>query len=67
MPIRIGQRVRLCSTGEVGVVVWLWHSEEIDATDTYVAFFGDQFPTGAPSEKPYVLRYAASSLVPYDL
>jgi hypothetical protein len=30
--------------------------------DCYVAFFGAEFPDGMPSEKPYVLRYAATSL-----
>lgn len=30
--------------------------------DCYVAFFGDEFPNGKPSEKPYVLRYAVTSL-----
>jgi hypothetical protein len=62
MPFRIGQRVRLSSTGEVGLVVWLWHNSEIDTTDAYVAFFGAEWPVGEPSEKPYVLRYLASSL-----
>jgi hypothetical protein len=47
---------------EFGVVVHCWMSDEIGGYDCYVAFFGDEFPSGAPNQKPYVLRYAASSL-----
>jgi hypothetical protein len=47
---------------EFGVVVHCWMSEEIEACDCYVAFFGNEFPSGHPKQKPYVLRYAASSL-----
>lgn len=61
MPLRNGQKVRLTSTGEVGVVVWTWRDEHGDA-DAYVAFFGEAFPDGAPAEPPYVLRYYESSL-----
>jgi hypothetical protein len=65
-----GTRVRLDSlfneddtiTEEFGVVVHCWLSDEIGMFDCYVAFFGDQFPDGQPTEKPYVLRYAARSL-----
>jgi hypothetical protein len=49
-------------TSEFGVVVHCWLDEEIGVFDCYVAFFGDGFPDGKPSEKPYVLRYAATSL-----
>ena len=47
---------------EYGVVVHCWEDHEIQAYDCYVAFFGGAFPSGAPEEKPYVLRYAAVSL-----
>jgi hypothetical protein len=47
---------------ELGVIVHCWMSEEIGGYDCYVAFFGNEFPSGCPKEKPYVLRYAASSL-----
>lgn len=48
---------------EYGVVVHSWHCEEIGAADCYVAFFGEALPTGRPTQKPYVLRYAVRSLV----
>ncbi|MDT8760412.1 hypothetical protein MZO42_17050 [Sphingomonas psychrotolerans] len=65
-----GTRVRLdalvndadITTSEFGVVVHCWRDEEIGMYDCYVAFFGDQFADGEPEEKPYVLRYAATSL-----
>lgn len=65
-----GTRVRLDSylnggdvlTPEFGVVIHCWFSDEIAVFDCYVAFFGDAFPDGSPTEKPYVLRYAARSL-----
>ena len=47
---------------EYGVVVHCWHNPDIDAADCYVAFFGREVPTGSPTEKPYVLKYAADSL-----
>jgi hypothetical protein len=47
---------------EFGVVVHCWMSEELGGYDCYVAFFGNEFPSGRPKQKPYVLRYAASSL-----
>jgi len=47
---------------EFGVVVHCWMSEEIGGYDCYVAFFGSEFPSGTPRTKPYILRYAASSL-----
>ncbi len=47
---------------EYGVVIHCWHDDEIGAYDCYVAFFGSALPAGKPDEKPYVLRYAASSL-----
>jgi len=65
-----GTRVRLDSivngddepTPEFGVVVHCWLDDEIGMFDCYVAFFGTKFPDGQPSDKPYVLRYAATSL-----
>ncbi|MBR2268738.1 MAG: hypothetical protein IJ918_10740 [Sphingobium sp.] len=65
-----GTRVRLDSlvndegavTTELGVVVHCWRDDEIGMFDCYVAFFGASFPQGRPEEKPYVLRYAATSL-----
>jgi hypothetical protein len=56
-----GQRVKHRDTGEVGIVVHAW--KDADGTiDAYVAFFGEEFPEGAPAEKPYVLRYLESTL-----
>jgi hypothetical protein len=65
-----GTRVRLdafvndddTTTSEFGVVVHCWLDEEIGMFDCYVAFFGGSFPEGKPEEKPYVLRYGATSL-----
>jgi hypothetical protein len=53
-----------CEEGgpEYGVVVHCWLDEQIGSYDCYVAFFGDQQPTGMPTEKPYVLRYSAGCL-----
>jgi hypothetical protein len=48
MPLRNGQKVRLTSTSEVGVVVGTWRDEHGGA-DAYVAFFGEAFPDGAPA------------------
>jgi hypothetical protein len=47
---------------ELGVVIHCWLDQELGEHDCYVAFFGDALPEGQPSEKPYVLRYAARSL-----
>jgi hypothetical protein len=47
---------------EYGVVVHCWLEEEFGSYDCYVAFFGNQQPAGAPVERPYVLRYASTSL-----
>ena len=65
-----GQKVRLRSTGEVGIVVWTWQNEQ-DDTDVYVAFFGNEFPeskyVGSTSpKKPYILRYYESNLERID-
>ncbi|WP_255586815.1 hypothetical protein [Hephaestia mangrovi] len=66
-----GTRVRLDSlvdddgqpTPEFGIVVHCWLDDGIGMFDCYVAFFGNALPEGKPSEKPYVLRYAATSLM----
>jgi hypothetical protein len=47
---------------EYGVIVHCWDDAEIGGYDCYVAFFGSAVPAGKPEEKPYVLRYAATSL-----
>ena len=47
---------------EYGVVVHCWFNDEIGIHDCYVAFFGNEQPVGRPSEKPYILRYASTSL-----
>jgi hypothetical protein len=47
---------------EYGIVVHCWNSDEISAYDCYVAFFGPVRPVGAPTERPYILRYAVTSL-----
>lgn len=61
----VGDRVRLQSTGECGIVVSSWTADELSGiTDCYVAFFGRSFPSRdqRPTQVPYVLRYAATSL-----
>lgn len=60
----IGDLVVLESSTEVGVIVWSWYNEEIYSYDYYVAFFGASLPHGEPTEKPYILRYAETSLKP---
>lgn len=61
-----GTRVALLSRPdagpEQGVVIHCWGNDEIDAYDCYVAFFGVEMLPREPAVKPYVLRYAASSL-----
>lgn len=61
-----GTRVRLINqmdgSWEDGVVVHCWVDAEIGFHDCYVAFFGSTIPDGKPDEKPYVLRYSATSL-----
>jgi len=65
-----GTRVQLDSLingdtrqSELGVVVHCWLDDEIQMYDCYVAFFGAEFPNGKPVDKPYILRFAAASLV----
>ena len=62
--IPVGTKVRLPSTGEVGIVIHTWLDAEMQCADCYVAFFGQSFPAGKPDEIPYVLRYLATSLEP---
>ena len=57
-----GTKVKLISTGEVGVVVHSWKNGELDAIDYHIAFYGNEFPVAKPKEPPYVLRYLESSL-----
>ena len=61
----VGQRVRHGGTGEVGVLIHLWFDPDMGCDDAYVAFLGDVFPQGKPNQRPYVLRYATSSLENY--
>ena len=51
---------------EYGVVVHCWPDDDIHAYDCYVAFFGNAPPSGKPTEKPYILRYASVSLKVVD-
>jgi hypothetical protein len=51
---------------EYGVVVHCWFDEDFDFYDCYIAFFGDQQPSGKPTDRPYILRYASTSLVVLD-
>jgi len=59
-----------CEDGpEYGVVVYCWPVDlggGFMIYDCYVAFFGKEIPKGAPEERPYVLRYASTSLVVLD-
>ena len=60
-----GEKVILASSGECGIIVHSWASDELgEDEDCYVAFFGTAFPPPgiAPRQIPYILRYAASSL-----
>ena len=65
--LQVGTKVRydglVDGVPEYGVVVHCWMSEDIGGYDCYVAFFGSELPNGLPKTKPYVLRYAASSLI----
>lgn len=64
-PVVLGVHGR--STSEYGVVVHCWFDSEFGFHDCYVAFFGEHLPNGRPSEKPYILRYASTSLIATDL
>ena len=59
-----GDRVRLVSTDECGVVLHTWRDTETDLDDCYVAFFGSELPSSdsRPSRIPYVLRHSSLSL-----
>ena len=65
-----GTKVRLGGLAddapEYGVVVHCWIDDVLNAYDCHVAFYGEALPQGAPTEKPYVLRYASVSLVVID-
>lgn len=60
--IKPGTKVRLPSTGEYGIVVHCWYSEEIYDYDCYVAFYGTSFPDDKTDCRPYIFRYAAVAL-----
>ncbi|MGK7939002.1 MAG: DUF6745 domain-containing protein [Crocosphaera sp.] len=57
-----GTKVKLPSTGEYGIVVHCWYSNEIYDFDCYVAFYGTSFPDPETDCRPYIFRYAAVSL-----
>lgn len=48
---------------EYGIVVHCWLDTDHHFYDCHVAFYGNALPEGAPVKKPYVLRYASTSLV----
>lgn len=64
--LKPGTLVRLVNhsgdSWEEGVVVHCWLDDQLGIFDCYVAFFGSAIPEGKPTEKPYVLRYASTSL-----
>ena len=62
--IPAGTKVRYDGTGEpeFGIVVHCWMNDDIRGYDCYVAFFGNEYPSGPPQHIPYILRYAAQSL-----
>lgn len=67
--IQVGSRVRLRSNigtedeeVEVGVVIHICLSDNTYDEDAYIAFFGETFPEGPPTTKPYILRYYVASL-----
>ena len=67
--LEIGSKIRRTFTSEndeecseVGVVVHLWIDPKTQLQDAYVAFFGEEFPEGVPTEKPVILRYFTDDL-----
>ena len=64
MELTVGDKVKIKSDDfvEVGIIVWIWDDPEIGFKDAFIASFGNKFPTGAPTEKPEIWRYALSSL-----
>ena len=61
--VRVRYDGRQDGSAEFGIVVHCWHDAQIDGYDCYVAFFGESLPDGKPDQKPYILRYAATSLL----
>ncbi len=67
--LKIGDRVRLRSSRECGIVLLVWANEHGDR-DCYVAFYGEAFPDHRVAsrrrkrdpKRPYVLRYYETSL-----
>ena len=51
---------------EYGIVVQCWLDPEIQMYDCYIAFLRDAHPQGAPQRKPYILRYASTSVTVLD-
>lgn len=41
-------------------------TSDVVGPECYVAFFGAEFPSCEPTDRPYLLRYAASSLQKLD-
>lgn len=62
--LNVGQKVRISTTGEVGVVAWVW-TDKFGDVDVLVTCFGKEFPTGEPVH-PYLLRYYADTLEVYE-
>jgi len=58
--LEVGQKVRIPSTGEVGVIIHTW-LDECGDQDAYIAFFGLEFPSGK-TDMPYTLRYYTAGL-----
>ncbi|MEM6258155.1 MAG: hypothetical protein AAGI37_07565 [Planctomycetota bacterium] len=60
--MEIGTKVKLASTGEVGIILHSWKDPETGDEDNHVAFYGEDFPIGQPDRSPYVLRYFTNTL-----
>lgn len=60
--IKPGTKVKLPNTGEYGIVIHCWYSDEIFDFDCYVAFFGTSISDRETDCRPYILRYAVVSL-----
>ena len=62
MKFNTGQKVKLISTGEVGVIICSWLNDDLDCSEYYIAFIGTKFTSNMPENPPYVLKYLESSL-----
>jgi uncharacterized small protein (DUF1192 family) len=47
---------------EVGVVVHCWHQADLERYFCIVAFFGRDFPEGAPIKEPHLVTHSSTSL-----